>query len=34
MPPPGDIRNCLQALANTEPTMEALLSYRFTEGFA
>ncbi len=32
MPPPGDIRNCLQALANTEPTMEALLSYRFTEG--
>ena len=32
MPPPGDIRNCLQALANTEPTMEALLSYRFTGG--
>lgn len=32
MPPPGDIRNCLQALANTEPTMEALLSYRFSEG--
>ena len=32
MPPPGDIRNCLQALANTEPTMEALLSYRFREG--
>lgn len=32
MPPPGDIRSCLQALANTEPTMEALLSYRFTEG--
>lgn len=32
MPPPGDIRNCLQALANTEPTMEALLAYRFTEG--
>lgn len=32
MPPPGDIRNCLQALANTEPTMEALLGYRFTEG--
>ena len=23
MLPPGDIRNCLQALANTEPTMEA-----------
>ena len=32
MPPPGDIRNCLQALANTEPTMAALLDYRFTEG--
>ena len=32
MLPPGDVRNCLQALANTEPTMEALLAYRFTEG--
>ncbi|MEF9972027.1 MAG: YvcK family protein, partial [Oscillospiraceae bacterium] len=32
MPPPGDIRNCLQALANTEPTMEQLLSYRFKDG--
>ena len=32
MPPPGDIRNCLQALANTEPTMEELLGYRFTSG--
>lgn len=32
MPPPGDVRNCLQALANTEPTMEQLLSYRFKEG--
>lgn len=32
MPPPGDIRNCIQALANTEPTMEALLNYRFPEG--
>ena len=32
MLPPGDIRNCIQALANTEPTMEALLGYRFTEG--
>ena len=32
MPPPGDIRNCIQALAGAEPTMEALLSYRFTEG--
>ena len=26
MPPPGDIRNCIQALANTEPTMAALLA--------
>ena len=32
MPPPGDVRNCLQALANTEPIMEQLLAYRFTEG--
>ncbi len=30
--PPGDIRNCILALANTEPTMEQLLQYRFTEG--
>lgn len=32
MLPPGDIRNCLVALANTEPVMEELLQYRFTEG--
>ncbi|MCL2343758.1 MAG: YvcK family protein [Firmicutes bacterium] len=32
MPPPGDIRHCLEALANTEPTMQALLGYRFPEG--
>ena len=32
MPPPGDIRNCLQALANVEPLMHDLLSYRFSEG--
>ena len=32
MPPPGDIRNCILALANTEPAMEKLLNYRFTEG--
>lgn len=32
MPPPGDIRNCMQALANVEPVMEQLLAYRFTEG--
>jgi len=30
--PPGDIRNCVLALANTEPTMEQLLNYRFAEG--
>lgn len=32
MPPPGDIRSCLLALANTEPVMRELLGYRFTEG--
>lgn len=32
MLPPGDIRNCMQALANVEPIMERLLAYRFTEG--
>lgn len=32
MPPPGDIRNCMQSLANVEPVMEQLLGYRFTEG--
>ena len=32
MPPPGDIRSCILALANTEPTMERLLNYRFSEG--
>ena len=32
MPPPGDIRHCMEALANTEPVMERLLIYRFTEG--
>ena len=30
--PPGDIRNCLLALADTEPLMEELLQYRFPEG--
>ncbi len=29
MPPPGDIRNCMEALANAEPVMRDLLSYRF-----
>ena len=32
MPPPGDIRHCMEALANTEPIMQRLLTYRFTEG--
>lgn len=32
MLPPGDIRNCILALADTEPIMEKLLQYRFTEG--
>ena len=30
--PPGDIRNCILALADTEPLMEELLQYRFQEG--
>lgn len=32
MPPPGDIRNCMEALANTEPVMGQLLAYRFPQG--
>ena len=32
MPPPGDIRNCLQALANAEPILEKLMAYRFDSG--
>lgn len=32
MLPPGDIRNCLVALANTEPLMEELMQYRFGHG--
>lgn len=32
MLPPGDIRNCILALADTEPLMEKLLQYRFTDG--
>ncbi len=32
MPPPGDVRNCILALSNTEAMMEKLLLYRFTEG--
>lgn len=32
MLPPGDIRNCLLALANTSDAMNELLNYRFSEG--
>ena len=32
MLPPGDVRNCLEALANVEPVMGELLHYRFAEG--
>ncbi|MEG0133218.1 MAG: YvcK family protein [Clostridium sp.] len=30
--PPGDIRNCIIALADTEPLMEQLFRYRFKDG--
>ena len=32
MLPPGDIRNCILALAETERQMEKLLQYRFQDG--
>lgn len=32
MPPPGDIRNCMESLANAEPLMRELMHYRFQEG--
>ena len=32
MLPPGDIRSCLEALANCEPMMSQLLHYRFPDG--
>lgn len=32
MPPPGDIRNCLVALADTEPLLERLFQHRFQGG--
>lgn len=32
MLPPGDIRNCILALADTEPIMQELLQYRFEDG--
>ena len=34
MLPPGDIRNCLVALADTEPLMQQLFQYRFAEDSA
>jgi uncharacterized cofD-like protein len=30
--PPGDIRNCIVALADVEPLMERLFQYRFSKG--
>ncbi len=30
--PPGDIRNCIIALSDTESTMEDVLNYRFNDG--
>ncbi|WP_442602039.1 gluconeogenesis factor YvcK family protein [Paenibacillus sp. KN14-4R] len=32
MPPPGDIRNVLTALADVEPLLSLMLQYRFREG--
>lgn len=32
IPAPGDIRNCLVALADTEPLMERLFQHRFSRG--
>ena len=32
MLPPGDIRNCILALANITPSMSTLLNYRFSSG--
>ncbi|MDO8483970.1 MAG: YvcK family protein [Candidatus Limnocylindrales bacterium] len=32
IPPVGDIRNCIAALADTEPLMSEVLQYRFPEG--
>lgn len=32
LPPPGDLRNCLLALADTEPLMESLFQHRFSSG--
>ena len=32
LPAPGDIRNCIVALADTEPLMKELFQYRFPDG--
>ncbi len=32
MLPPGDVRNCITALANADPVMGELLAFRFKEG--
>ncbi len=32
LPPPGDLRNCIAALADAEPLMTRLFQYRFNEG--
>lgn len=32
MLPPGDVRNCILALANAEPIMSQMMNYRFREG--
>ncbi len=32
MVPPGDIRNCILALANTEPLLSELFNFRFRDG--
>ncbi len=32
VPPPGDFRNCIAALAEAEPLMTRLMQYRFNEG--
>lgn len=33
MLPPGDIRNCIMALADVEPSMKQVMQYRFEEGY-
>ena len=32
LPPPGDLRNCIAALADVEPLMTRLFQYRFNKG--